>query len=223
MAGRAKPADLRLRWPRPRRTQSTLPRRPAAMVAMLVSIPGRTPDQAAMPRPPPQPQFSQRARHQPLQRRRPARGATEYITSPGGAGAPGGSATASAEDSGAANTSAIASATGGAGGYGVGGGVASGVTAYASGTASALASAEQTGGNSGGGRYSGPEPGVSSTLTNAVSGETDGGNLTLEQTAVGGEGGYSVLGGGSDGARRPPTLPSTIRRTLPRALLSRST
>jgi hypothetical protein len=132
-------------------------------------------------------------------------GGSGIYNEPGGAGAPGGSATASAEDTGAANATAMASATGGAGGYGAGGGVASGVTAYASGTASALASAEQTGGNSGGGRYS-ASPGVSSTLTNAVGGETDDGSLTLEQTAVGGAGAYSELSASSDGGAATSSL-----------------
>jgi hypothetical protein len=82
------------------------------------------------------------------------------------------------------------------------GGVASGTTSFAQATTSAAATATQTGGDGGTGLVRGKGAnGAGSSLVNAVSGETDGGTLTLEQDAVGGDGGASTASfAGSGGA-----------------------
>jgi hypothetical protein len=116
----------------------------------------------------------------------------------GGVGGAGGTATASATAvNNAGSATATANATGGAGGAAsgaadnpAGGGVASGTTASAVGTTAATASVTQTGGAGGAGSQGAPgNSGAASTLNDAVSGETEDGVLTLNQTAVGGAGG----------------------------------
>jgi hypothetical protein len=133
------------------------------------------------------------------------------------AGGAGGAATASAT---AGNFfgvgTATATATGGAGGAAYGaatnggaGGVASGTTASASGTTAADASVTQTGGAGGAGSQGAAgNSGAASTLNSAVSGETDDGVLTLDQTAVGGAGGASAnsFGGGGGAANSSLTF-----------------
>jgi len=125
-------------------------------------------------------------------------------------GAAGGTATgkADARTSSATDTAvARVLAYGGSGGYtrapgqsGGAGGVASGSTAYASGK-SANAYVRQVGGLGGNGQYkSSGGDGADSALTNAVSGATGGGTLTLRQTSEGGAGGYGTTGGGKGGA-----------------------
>jgi HYR domain len=122
---------------------------------------------------------------------------TSFTTVNGGGG---GAASASVNLKGANTVDARAYAYGGAGGrglelgqYGGAGGVASGVTAYGSSSGSAYSvqvTALQQGG-AGGGGFSRGGAGADSVLTNAVSGRTSGGYLTLKQTAIGGAGGYS--------------------------------
>ncbi len=128
----------------------------------------------------------------------------------GNIGGTGGSATASTTAinmDGAAVANAIS--TGGTGGDASGasqnagvGGVASGTAAYAHGTTSATATVTQSGGNGGAGLDGAKgSSGAASNLVDAVSGETDGGTLTLEQDAIGGNGGTSGLSvAGSGGA-----------------------
>ncbi len=80
------------------------------------------------------------------------------------------------------------------------GGAVFGSTAYASGyNAKAVVSQSGGAGVSGLGGATGGA-GASSTLTNAVSGATDGGTLKLYQTAAGGNGGYAGGPGGTAGA-----------------------
>ncbi len=141
-----------------------------------------------------------------------------------GVGGNGGAATASAS---ALNTAGDATATavsfGGFGGQsqydttasgggyvgnvyagGSGGGV-SDTTARAVGTARAQATAMQTGGSGGYGPAGGN--GASSTLTDAVSGQTTGGTLVLEQDATGGSGGGGgIYAGPVSGARAASDL-----------------
>ena len=132
-------------------------------------------------------------------------------TGGGTGGGVGGSATSSAaatslSEGGHFAATARARTYGGRGGIADGvtggaGGVASGTTASASGY-QAYAYARQTGGYGGNGQNGGGGgAGASSTLTNAVTGSTGGGELALIQNVRGGSGGYSTGGaGGSAGA-----------------------
>ena len=144
-----------------------------------------------------------------------------------GVGGTGGAATASASDT---NTAGAATATattdGGNGGlsqydvpgppgiylgnvYPSGdGGVAHDTTAYAAGTTAATATVSQAGGYGDSGPAGGN--GAASTLTNAVSGQTQGGTLTLNQTATGGGGGQgSIYGDGGAGGNATSNLTLT--------------
>jgi hypothetical protein len=133
----------------------------------------------------------------------------------GKVGGAGGAATASASATNAAGPAfATATATGGAGGAsgiaggGVGAaGVASNTTAFASGTTAATASVTQTGGAGGSGTQGvAGLNGASSNLTNAVSGVTNGGTLSLTQLAIGGNGGASDTNYGGDGGTATSSL-----------------
>ena len=102
--------------------------------------------------------------------------------------------------------SANATATGGNGGFGTGagqsggaGGASASAKAVATGSGTAFASVTQKGGAGGRGNPGATGGnGASSTLTDAVSGSTLGGHLTLQQTALGGFGG-AASGGGAAG------------------------
>ena len=136
------------------------------------------------------------------------------VTSSAGAGAnpgqtgsgAGGAATAVATGAGSSAT-VVATAAAGAGSSASGSGHTAGKGAVASakasgaGTTATTVTASATGG-AGGAGANGANGGAGATtaLTNAVSGMTNGGMLTLTQKAVGGAGGAASGGGGAAGA-----------------------
>jgi hypothetical protein len=98
------------------------------------------------------------------------------------------------------DTAGTGGGSAGAGKTGGVGGTASGTSATAIGVTAASASATQIGGAGGAGTgAANGGVGTGSNLVNAVAGSTQGGVLTLSQTAIGGDGGASDAGTGGAG------------------------
>ncbi|HTP91199.1 MAG TPA: Hint domain-containing protein [Xanthobacteraceae bacterium] len=161
--------------------------------------------------------------------------AGSYYSSPG-RGANGGNGGATVEYVSAVNntgnTNVHAYATGGAGGAGIGkysgggaGGAAS-VKAYGAGV-DVVVGVYQTGGAGGAGiEYASAARGADSSLFNAVSGRTSGGELGLKQTATGGAGGDGFRGGvaGAGGnATSSLSFNDTINPVAAKSLYGKST